>query len=102
VASSIKRPLHAGVITGKRLAEPFWLVGPYAGAFELLTKLREQHLLACLSNTNELDCKRLRAGLRLHFANSSKLPVEGYPHILVWHERLRRMAAWEDPFGGLA
>jgi HAD superfamily hydrolase (TIGR01509 family) len=43
-----------------------WLIGPYCGAFELLAKLRERYVLACLSNTNELDCKRFRNELRLH------------------------------------
>jgi HAD superfamily hydrolase (TIGR01509 family) len=58
---------HLSVSPGQFLdAFRQWLVGPYAGAFELLTKLREQHVLTCLSNTNELDCKRFRAELRLH------------------------------------
>jgi glucose-1-phosphatase len=43
-----------------------WLVGPYEGAFELLAKLREHYTLACLSNTNSLDCARFRSVLRLH------------------------------------
>ena len=51
---------------------------------------------------NRLSYADFRVATALPFANSSKLPVEGYPHILVWHERLRRMAAWEDPFEGLA
>jgi glucose-1-phosphatase len=43
-----------------------WLKGPYPGAFELLSDLRTQFRLACLSNTNELDVKRFRDELRLH------------------------------------
>jgi HAD superfamily hydrolase (TIGR01509 family) len=43
-----------------------WLVGPYPGAFELLARLRRHHTLACLSNTNVLDCERFRSELRLH------------------------------------
>jgi len=43
-----------------------WLVGPYQGAFELLAKLRRDHTIACLSNTNVLDCERFRVELRLH------------------------------------
>jgi HAD superfamily hydrolase (TIGR01509 family) len=43
-----------------------WLVGPYPGAFELLARLQGHHHLACLSNTNELDCRRFREELRLH------------------------------------
>src|SRR5580692_2839832 len=35
-----------------------WLVGPYPGAFELLARLRQHYTLACLSNTNVLDCER--------------------------------------------
>jgi len=50
---------------------------------------------------NRLSYADFRVATALPFANSSKLPVEGYPHILAWHERLRRMAAWEDPFEGL-
>ena len=43
-----------------------WLIGPYPGAFELLAKLSERYVVACLSNTNELDCRRFRNELRLH------------------------------------
>jgi len=51
---------------------------------------------------NRLSFADFRVATPLPFANSSKLPVEGYPRILAWHERLRRIAAWEDPFEGLA
>ena len=43
-----------------------WLIGPYDGAFELLAKLRGRYTLACLSNTNILDCERFRHELCLH------------------------------------
>ncbi len=51
---------------------------------------------------NRLSFADFRVATALPFANASKLPVEGYAHILAWHERLRRIAAWEDPFQGLA
>jgi hypothetical protein len=38
---------------------------------------------------------------RVAVAVARHLPVEGYPRILAWHERLRRIAAWENPFEGL-
>ncbi len=50
---------------------------------------------------NRLSFADFRVATPLPFAGSSKLPVEGYPRILAWHERLRRIAAWEDPFEGL-
>ena len=50
---------------------------------------------------NRLSFADFRVATSLPFANSSKLPVEGYPHILAWHDRLRRIAAWENPFDGL-
>ena len=69
-----------------------WLVGPYAGAFELLARLRGQHTLACLSNTNALDCERFRSELKLHerfdycfFSNEiglRKPDISCYQHVL--------------------
>ena len=69
-----------------------WLVGPYAGAFELLARLRGHHPLACLSNTNVLDCERFRSELKLHerfdycfFSNEMGLrkpDISCYQHVL--------------------
>jgi HAD superfamily hydrolase (TIGR01509 family) len=42
-----------------------WLRGPYPGAFELLAELRGRFQLACLSNTNALDVRRMRDELKL-------------------------------------
>jgi glutathione S-transferase len=42
-----------------------------------------------------------RVATALPFANASKLPVEGYPRIMAWHERLCRLSAWQNPFDGL-
>ncbi len=50
---------------------------------------------------NRLSFADFRVATPLPFANASKLPVEGYPRILAWHERLLRIPAWEDPFDGL-
>ena len=52
--------------------------------------------------SDKLSFADFRVATALPFADSSKLPVGGYPHILAWHERLRRIPAWEDPFVGLA
>jgi glutathione S-transferase len=51
---------------------------------------------------NRLTFADFRVATALPFADSSKLPVAGYPHILAWHDRLRRISAWENPFAGLA
>jgi glutathione S-transferase len=51
---------------------------------------------------NQLSFADFRVATPLPFANSSKLPIHGYPHILAWHERLCRIGAWENPFQGLA
>jgi glutathione S-transferase len=51
---------------------------------------------------NRLSFADFRVATPLPFADASKLPVEGYPRILAWHDRLRGIPAWEDPFKGLA
>jgi putative hydrolase of the HAD superfamily len=54
-------------VTAAQFLEAFrqWLIGPYEGAFELLAGLRMRHTVACLSNTNVLDCERFRSELGL-------------------------------------
>ena len=42
-----------------------WLRGPYAGAIELVVRLRKYTKVACLSNTNALDVRRFRDELNL-------------------------------------
>ena len=44
-----------------------WVGAPYPGTAELLSKLRNRHMLACLSNTNVVHWEKLRQmdGLRL-------------------------------------
>jgi glucose-1-phosphatase len=69
-----------------------WLVGPYPGAFELLVRLRRHYTLACLSNTNVLDCERFRSELTLNerfdycfFSNEMGLrkpEISCYGHVL--------------------
>jgi HAD superfamily hydrolase (TIGR01509 family) len=46
-----------------------WLHGPYPGALDLLRELRPRYRVACLSNTNQFDVRRLDEELRLreHF-----------------------------------
>jgi len=44
----------------------YWPKGLYAGASELLAELRERHVVACLSNSNEIHWKRFN-GFRDHF-----------------------------------
>jgi glutathione S-transferase len=51
---------------------------------------------------NRLSFADFRVATPLPFAISSKLPLEGYPRIMAWHERLLQIAAWRDPFEGLA
>jgi glucose-1-phosphatase len=74
-----------------------WLAGPYPGAFELLARLRGHHTLACLSNTNILDCARFRSELGLHkrfdycfFSNEIGLRK---PDISCYQHVLKQMAA---------
>ena len=50
---------------------------------------------------DRLSYADFRVATALPFAESSKLPVGGYRHILAWHERLLGIAAWKDPFEGL-
>jgi glutathione S-transferase len=51
---------------------------------------------------DQLSFADFRVATPLPFANASKLPVENYPRILAWHERLCRIPAWKDPFQGLS
>jgi glutathione S-transferase len=85
---------------------------PPAGIAELQEATGEFHRFAAvldefLSSRAWLVGERLsfadfRVATALPFAGISKLPVERYPHILAWHDRLRRIPAWDDPFEGLA
>jgi FMN phosphatase YigB (HAD superfamily) len=56
------------LVTPRELLGAFstWLRGPFPGAFELLDELRGRYTLACLSNTNELDVRRLREEFQIH------------------------------------
>jgi glutathione S-transferase len=38
----------------------------------------------------------------LPYADAARLPLNEYPHINAWHERLNEIDAWRDPFAGLA
>jgi glucose-1-phosphatase len=44
----------------------YWPKGLYAGASDLLAKLRERYVVACLSNSNEIHWQRF-GGFREHF-----------------------------------
>lgn len=51
---------------------------------------------------NRLSYADFRVATALPFADASKLPVRGYPHVMAWHERLCQYPAWSNPFEGLA
>jgi glutathione S-transferase len=84
---------------------------PPAGSAELEEASAEFHRFAgvledFLANRlwpvgNRLSFADFRVATPLPFAKSSKLPVEDYPGIRAWHERLCGIPACEDPFAGL-
>lgn len=43
-----------------------------------------------------------RVASALPYAERGKIPVDAYPHIVAWHDRLNQLDAWRDPFAGLA
>lgn len=51
---------------------------------------------------NRLSYADFRVATSLPFAEAAKLPLQPYPRIRSWHERLCRLPAWQDPFEGLA
>jgi glutathione S-transferase len=38
-------------------------------------------------------------GAALPYAQGAKIPLEPFPAIVAWHERLDRLTAWREPFG---
>lgn len=50
---------------------------------------------------NALSYADFRVATPLPFAEAAKLPLQPYPHIRSWHERLCQLPAWKDPFAGL-
>jgi glutathione S-transferase len=51
---------------------------------------------------NQLTYADFRVATALPFATKSNLPIERYPRILEWHERLCRLPAWSHPFEGIS
>jgi glutathione S-transferase len=43
-----------------------------------------------------------RVAAALPFAQKAQLPLQPYPHICAWHDRLMQLESWRDPFQGLA
>lgn len=64
-----------------------WVTRPLPGTFELLSALRGQHVLACLSNTNEVHWQRVldgfgfRQALDRQFASHELGMVKPWPEI---------------------
>ena len=50
---------------------------------------------------NSLSYADFRVATALPFASVSKLPVQGYPRIMAWHDRLCQLSAWANPFDNL-
>ena len=51
---------------------------------------------------NRLSYADFRVATALPFADASKLPIERYPRVTAWHERLCGHSAWSNPFESLA
>lgn len=50
---------------------------------------------------NRLSYADFRVATSLPFAEAAKLPLQPYPRIRNWHDRLWQLPAWRDPFAGL-
>lgn len=50
----------------------------------------------------KLSYADFRVATALPFAETAKLPLEGYRNIEKWHERLNQIDAWREPFAGIA
>ena len=84
---------------------------PPASAAELKEASDEFHSFAkvlddFLSNSawlvgNRLSYADFRVATALPYASASKLPLQGYPQITAWHDRLCRLSAWANPFDNL-
>ena len=50
---------------------------------------------------NRITYADFRVATVLPFAQEAKLPVDDYPNIVKWHDRLLQLDAWRSPFEGL-
>jgi glutathione S-transferase len=50
---------------------------------------------------NRLTYADFRVASALPFAREAELPVDDYPNIMKWHDRLLQLDAWRTPFEGL-
>jgi glutathione S-transferase len=50
---------------------------------------------------DRLSYADFRVATALPFAEAAKLPLQGYSHIMSWHDRLCQSPAWRNPFEGL-
>ena len=47
---------------------------------------------------NELSAADFIVAVSLPYAAQMQLPMQDYPHITRWHDRLNELPAWRDPF----
>ena len=47
----------------------------------------------------DLTVADFAVGAALPYAQGAKIPIEPFPAVVEWHERLNRLTAWRDPFG---
>jgi putative hydrolase of the HAD superfamily len=60
-ADGVRREFDLSISTEQFIQEfGTWLVGPYPGAINLLKRLSDQAILACLANTNHLHWQRVK------------------------------------------
>lgn len=90
VVSEWRLPLGPGEFLE---AFTYWPKGLYPGAAELLAKLRERYVVACLSNSNEIHWKRFD-GFAEHFTYSCSSHILGEvkPDIQCFAKALRECA----------
>jgi glutathione S-transferase len=70
----------------------------HRSASQLNTHLQGREFLLA-SGLSHAD---FRMATFLPFNDVAGLPLEDYPHVAQWHERLKALPSWADPFVGLA
>lgn len=98
---------HGGSLYFENMIKPALGLGePNPAAIQEASKFWKRFakvLDAHLANHEYLVGDRLSiadfgVGVLLPWARESQLPVEDFPHIVRWHDRLMAIPAWRDPF----
>lgn len=78
-------------------------VGPAMADFHKFGRVLDEHLSGRdYLVSNELSAADFIVAVSLPYAAQMQLPMQDYPHIARWHDRLNALPAWRDPFPAVA